>query len=536
MLDFLSKFSKSSHKSLFEESIAGAFVELELDTETKKNLKKRLLNHISADTKEAQLAEGLDKKLHNKEARNSAGVLDFLASIAEAFLNLPKVLPEVLWRERTRENFEASPVPKIFTVFRQAVAFVMLFVVVGGVFLTSFISQTHIVVAQLLVESGVVKIKEADASFFVVVDAAATVRLGDTIRVESNSTAGLTFFDASKMHLTESTEVAITEFKPDYVSREKGDVTVAVLTGSVEAEVAKEGSSSFGVKTSTGSVEAQNAKFSVAVNPETGSTKIQTSKDVVAVKSVHDSESVALIAGEAVVFTDGSEALISKTASEIMEIPLIDEIIADTELIKIRSFDALISAQKNETEIARKILMAVNDQVKLLAFRFGLPEVENNQLSSLEIFIRKNYLFDPSREIALANLNQTATVGEVLNYYFVAPQFLRGVPELEVLAGGDYIPHGRLRNLFAILKAKQLAHVEIHPRVDELVADVTIELVANILGGDVRLVDVLRWMDGQPIFLPVLEKIEPMVPSQNSTIIEAEIQKMREAIRRYVGE
>lgn len=539
-----SKSKNGAKQTRFERMLTRFFSSTaELPQETQENIKKRVLNRIQVMKEERKNAELLDRSIAGEKVQNSAGAVDFLAAIAESLLNLPKTLPNTLWRESARGNFGQKRSFSFFSILRQATALAMLVVVVGGIALTSFISQTRTVVAQLSVESGVVRIKEANSPFFVAVDSIATIRLGDTIRVEMDSAAQLAFYDASKMYLTESTEVAITEFDPDYITREKSEVKVAVLSGSVEAEVAKE-NSSFEIETPTGSVAAQNAKFSVAVNPETGSTKIAASEDVVAVKSTTDTEAVALVAGQAIVFADeASELLISKAAEEVAteevvaELPAIETIATDIDFIQIRTFDALIAAQKDEMIVAGKIRNGIQEKLDTLLADLGLGELEGSELEALEIFVRKNYLAGPQRDATLTHLKRTEKLSSILNYYFVAPQFLTGVPEFEILADSRYEPSGKLRNLFAVLQAKRLAHTEIHVTIDELVAQMTIELAEDLRRQNTanQLAQLLERMDDQPVFLAVLQKLSPMIPSESRAAIDHTIQAMESVVEGYVG-
>ncbi|MFH1546226.1 MAG: FecR domain-containing protein [Patescibacteria group bacterium] len=464
--------------------------------------------------------------------------MDFLAAIAEAFLNLPKVLPQISCRKKIRENFESYRFPSFFGILRQTTAFAMLVIVVGGIALTSFISQTRTAVAQLSVESGVVKIREAKSAFFTEVEKSATIRLGDTIRVGIDSTAELAFYDASKLFLTAETEVSITAFDPDFISRENSGVTVALLSGSLDAEVAKE-NSSFEVETSTGSVEAQNAKFSVSVNSATGSTKIQTSEDVVAVKSSKNSEAVALVAGESVVFEE-EEILFAEAEDKdekAVELPLLKELQTDLEFAKIRSFDALIASQNGDDSIARKIRASVKDSLDSMLLESGISKVEGGEVEALGIFIRKNYLDGPTRELALKNLDQISATSEILNYYLVAPQKLRGIPAFEILARERYVPTGRLRNLFAALLAGELAHAEIKPLVKKLAENLTVEIAKNLSGRDSEksVSELLAGLQDQPIFLPVLEKLEPIVPSATRSLVSDKIDRLEERVREYAG-
>ncbi|MFA6458293.1 MAG: FecR domain-containing protein [Patescibacteria group bacterium] len=532
MFSFWRKFSESPQPARFERSLLRLFVRPRLDAATRANIKKRVLNHIAAECEELRSAELLDLKLSGQKV-HSSGLLDLLAAIAEALLNLPKVLPRHNLREVTREHFQPRNFFRLFAVLRQATAFFVLLVFAGGITLTTFISQTQTAVAQLSVSSGIVKIRVADSPFFEDVREFATVRLGDTIRVGENSTAELAFYDASKMFLTESTEVEITDFKPDLLTRENSSVKVALLSGAVDAEVAKS-DSSFAVETSTGLVEATSAKFSVAVNPTTGSTKIETSEDSVAVKSANDSEAVALTAGESVTFADTVPTV---AVAEIPELPALSKIQTDLELVKVWSFDALIAAENGDQAVAQQTLETNRAKLSDLLAAGGAESVEGDELAAFTDFLQQNYPDGPGRASALADLQQAARVDQILNYYFTAPQKLRGVPEFQILARDGYAPSGRLRNLFAILRAGELAHAEVQPLVDRLSAELTAELFGK-LDNTASLKSanqLLSEMQNQPIFIPILERLQDSVAPKFAEAIGQKIAAMEARVSEYIG-
>ncbi len=503
----------------------------ELDFYTRENLKKRILNHVSAEATEIRNADLLDRKIAGEEIPNSNGLIDFLASIAQTILELPRTLPRLAWREEARQNFQKSkPHFQLFSFLRQATAAAMLFVIVGVVSLTYFVAPTRTAVAQLSVESGTVQLRVADSNFFQNIEKMATIRLGDTIRVDADSTAQLAFYDDSKLHLAEETEMSITDFKPDFVSRGDSAVRVALLAGGIEADVEK--NAAFEIETATSNVEATRAKFSVAIDPTTGSTKIKTDEEMVAVSSHQNSEMVALLAGESVIFAGEKEFSTPLIAAEaVFELPALEKLKTKIDLIKIRNFDALIAAQNDEDEVAHKILTTAEDSLTSLLFACDLTPTEGGKFSALEIFIRKNYPEGATREAVLQNLNQTVIVGKILNYYFVAPQKLRGVPAFEILARDRYAPTGQLRNLFATLRAGELAQTEIQPLVSELADKLTLELAS---GSDENKISVLlASMQNEPIFLPALRKLSEILPTTIRELVDVKIQQLEERVREY---
>ena len=532
MFKFLHRFSNSPSESRFERTFARKFFRPELEISARENLKKRILNRISAEKIENNSAEILDKKLAGEKIP-ALGWLDRLAALAEMLLDLPRVRPRRNWRESTRENFEPGDRRHFFGILRQATAFALLLVVGGGVILTSFVSQTRTAVAQLSVESGIVKIRTAESPFFEKIQKSATIRLGDTVRVENNSTAALNFFDASKMRVTENSEIAITEFSPDFISRENSAVKVAVLAGSVETIVAKEAGNSFEVETSTGSVEAQNATFSVAIDPTDGSTKIETTEEMVAVRSLESSTAVALTAGESVVFAEAEIVALAEISPEIIPEfvpPAIADVRTKSEFIKIRFFDSLIAAEDEDIELAKKIRTDAKTTIAELAESFG---VVDGDLDALALFVRKNYSDDELRSQILADIGQATTLGEILNYYFLAPRKLRGVPEFEILARDGYFPLARVRNLVAVLRAGELAHIEVRPLAADLIAEFIVDLSTDLSAQ--KALDFIATTKNQPIFLPVLRGLLSNADESTTIILQNTIAEMEATISEYLG-
>ncbi|MFH1375376.1 MAG: FecR domain-containing protein [Patescibacteria group bacterium] len=514
----------------------------ELDQEAQENIKKRVLNHIVAEARLYENAEKLDRKIAKRERVISpSGVLDWLAAIAQALAQLPKVLPKVAWRERVRNHFAAWRRPVFLLFLRRAVAFTILFIVLIGTAGTAFVyemQEARAEVARVAVESGVVKIREANQTFFRSIEEETTVRVGDTVRVEEDSTASMVFFDASEMWLTGGTEVAIAGFNLALRGMEKSGVQVALLAGSVETTVAKDANDpAFEIATSTGSVEAQNAKFSVKIDPETGATKVQTEEDIVAVKSIKSNEAVPLVAGETVVFASEKVLAAEVAAAEETELPQIGKLQTGTDIIQIRMFDALIAAQEGSSKTAQKIKNTTQEQLTLLLIECGMTDPGTDRIEVLELFLRNNYPEGPTRDVVSKHLARAATVEKILNYYFFDPAFLRGRPEFEILAASSYTPPGRLRNLFATLRAGQLAHREVQPIISELMEALTVELAGDLLGRETeqRVSELLSGMQAQPIYLPALQKLQPIIPSKARYLVDNKIVELVAGVSAYVG-
>lgn len=514
----------------------------ELPPDAQENMKKRVLNHITAEARLYEDAEKLDRKIAKKERVISpSGVLDWLAAIAQALAQLPKVLPKVAWRERVRDRFAAWRSPAFLLFLRKVVAFAILIIVFVGVAGTAFVyemQEARAEVARVAVESGVVKIREASGTFFRSVEGEATVRVGDTIRVEEDSTARMIFFDASEMWLTADTEIAIADFNLAFRGMERSGVQVALLAGSVETTVAKDVNDPvFEIATSTGSVEAQNAKFSVKIDPETGATKVQTEEDTVAVKSIKSNESVSLVAGETVVFASEKVLAAEIVAAAETELLPLGRLQTGTDIIQIRMFDALIAAQDGNSKTAQKIKNTAQEQLALLLVECGMADPGTDRVEVLELFLRNNYPEGPPRDIVSKYLARAATVEKVLNYYFADLALLRGRPEFEILADSGYTPPGRLRNLFATLRAGQLAHQEVQPIISELMEALTVELAGDLLGRETeqRVSELLSGMQAQPIYLPALQKLQPIIPSKARYLVDNKIVELVAGVSAYAG-
>jgi hypothetical protein len=483
-------------KKKFEELVALQLrAAVSIDSTTRGNIKKRLLNQIAAQKEAARF----DKAM--RPHKNRFGL--FPATV------------------------------------QKTVASFILLLVVGGISLTVSLyrdSTANTKIAWVSTESGVVKILPAGGDFFQTITGEVAVRLGDTIRVDKDSIASLRFWDASKMRLTPETEVAITNFQLDTLENEKSTVRVALLAGSVDTVVNREKTSpAFEIATPSGNVAAKKAKFSVSLDKQTGKVEVATSESSVAVTPASPSndsgETVALVAGQTAVFSD-DKVLVAATDEGDAEVatftpPAFNKILTETDFIQIHLFDALAAAQKGDTWVAQKIEAGVAEDLAQILKEFGVVKTAD-QITTLISLVEKHYPNNPKLAAATANLGRANSVAQILNYYFIQPSLLRGIPEFELLAKSNYQPPAQLQNLFALLKARQLASRAIQPTIETL----TTELISELAAGNFE--KLVAEMD-QPVYLFALRELAPLLPEEKQAVVTGKITELEAQVAEYIG-
>jgi len=484
----------------FEELVALQLrASVSIDSVTRANIKKRLLNQIKAQKEDARF----EKQMQPRRLR------------------LPSLLT--------------------FATFKKTVASLILLLVVVGISFTVSLygnSAAETKVAWVSAESGEVKILPAGGEFFHTITGEVAVKLGDTIRVSKDSVASLRFWDASKMRLTPETEVAITSFELDNLQNEKSAVRVALLSGSVDTVVNREKTSpAFEIATPSGSVAAKKAKFSVSLDKQTGKVEVATSESSVAVTSSTGdntkNETVALVAGQTAVFSDDKvlvAATDEKTEDAVVAFtpPAFSKVLTATDFVQIHFFDALSAAQKGDTWIAKQIEAGIEEDLAGILKEFGVTKTAN-QITALISLLEKNYAENPKLPALTANLTRANSVAQILNYYFIKPNLLRGIPEFELLAKSNYQPPAELQNLFALLKAKQLASRAIQPTVTTLTSELLSELA---LSADfTKLVGEMN----QPVYLFALRELTLLVAVEKQALVATRITELEAQIEKYIG-
>lgn len=485
----------------FEELVALQLrASVSIDSTTRGNIKKRLLNQIKSQQEDARF----EKRMQPRRLR------------------LPSLLT--------------------FAALKKTVASLILALVVGGISFTISLygdSAAQTKVAWVSAESGEVKILSAGGEFFQTISGEVAVKLGDTIRVGKDSVASLRFWDASKMRLTPETELAITSFQLDSLENEKSAVRVALLSGSVDTVVNREKTSpAFEIATPSGSVAAKKAKFSVSLDKQTGKVEVATSESSVAVTSSakqpdNKNETVALVAGQTAVFSD-DKVFVAATDENSEEVaatftpPAFSKVLTATDFVQIHFFDALSAAQKGDTWIAKQIEAGVEDDLAAILKEFGVTKTAN-QLTTLVGLLEKYYAENPKLPALLANLNRADSVAQILNYYFIKPSLLRGIPEFELLAKSNYQPPADLQNLFALLKAKQLASRAIQPTVvtltTELLSEIALSANFSQLVGEMN----------QPVYLFTLRELAPLVAAEKQALVISQITELEAQVAKYIG-
>ena len=527
---------KGNKNSLEDSSFIGLIGKSlpDLGFDVQKKLKRKIFRKIAPSLLIENRAKLLDRKISGKEKiKMPAELLDWLVVIASSLYNLPKVVPRVAWRERVRSRFISLRVP-FWKTLRQSATFAVLFVMVMGIVFT-FVSPADPVfaeVARLSVEKGVAHQRSVGEESFSIVVGEASVRLGDTIRLELDSSARLSFLDKSEIELTSETELSIIEFQQYENETEKNKVKVNVVSGSVLVNA----TSAFEIETPTGSIEANKAEFSVEINQESGAAIVQANKETVAIKSLNDGQEMfALEAGQTATMSS-SQVLLAETVvqPQNLELPKIEELLTKIDIIQIRSFDTLIIAQSGEVNIAQKNQALLREELKGILSSLTLTEVEINSMEALELLLRENYLESPQLSEIFSYLTKIKRVESILNYYLAGTELLRGLPEFELLPS-NYRPPTRFRNIFAVLRVRQLAYEEARSFAKELTSILINDLIASIqAGNNQELLKEIQEGMNEPIYLSSLEKIQESVPLLDEQLSQL-INKLKKEIEAYKG-
>lgn len=431
----------------------------------------------------------------------------------------------------------------VFSRFQKVAASLVLIAMTMGIGLTFFLfspKSSYAEVGKISVETGQVKIRSAEGSFYQPIEKEAIVRVGDNIRVEKNSLALLSLRDTSKIKLSEETELEIKSFQANGTELKQSDVKVTLLSGSVETIVQKNENAALQIQTASGTVQAQNAKFSVTIDPETGKTEVATTEDQVDVTSVNNSQSQSLVAGQTATISEVTDtvAVTDSPSTVVTEpaLPNLENIKLKIDLAKIRSFDALIAAQKGEIENAKKIQALVQNELQQLDKELGAEQIETNEATALRLLVQQFFVESTDRQTCLADLSKIEYIEEILSYYYISPNLLYGLPEFELLPK-NYKPKPALRSLYATLKVYQLARIEeVRPYADKLLNVLVTESASIIIAGDVSpLTESFLANIDQPIYLAALRTLAAQIPEAGQALIQQKITELEGRVQKYVG-
>jgi len=505
------------------------------------DLKKKLLAQIEPRD-EQDHAFLLDKKIRTKPSARPVDMMDWLAVVAFELTLLPKVLPHVAWYEAARARLaRARQLPQLF-LLRRATAFVAFLVVtlgVAGVSLMSSSSATLAGVAVLDITDGIVKVRAADATFFVTVSDGSQIRVGDTIRVEQNGAASLAFADLSEMHLAEGTEITITDSEPvsamPIIRDDESSTRVALMSGSVETEVTQSDTAvSFEIETSTGLIQANKSKFAVSIDTQTGATEVITSEDTVAVRNMTETTSTELLAGERAVL--GGTAVIVDEAPAAAGTDIV-QLATQIDILTTRSFDALVLAQHSQSKTAKKAMQMIHAELAQLSRSLSIEFVAGQEAAALRIWLVSAFAGADELPAMTANLSLISQLETITNHYLVDPTLRRGAPEFDIATRDRYRPTPELRKLHAALSARNLAALDIQPAVSQLIDTVIAAYRRDILDRDSEawLTGLLAGMDQQPLYLPAMQPLAAELPIAHQDMIQPEEVAMQERLSGYIG-
>jgi len=504
------------------------------------DLKRKLFAKITPRS-ERDRAVLLDTRIRNKPTDRPVDMMDWLAVVAFELTLLPKVLPHVAWYEETRARLaRARQLPQVFFV-RRTITAVALVVVIFSVASASFVgmsSSTLAGVAVLDITDGIVKVRSVDETFFVTVANGSHVHVGDTIRVEKDGAASLSFADLSEMHLGEGTEITITDLEPTSHSpiiRDELSTRVALMSGSIETEVSKSNTAaSIEIETSTGLIQANKSKFAVSIDHETGATEVIANEDTVAVRNTAETESTELLAGERAML--GGDAIVVDAAPAAAGTD-ITQLATQIDILTTRSFDALILAQSSQPTSAKTAMGMLHTELAKLSDDLAIEFVAGQEAAALRIWLVSAFSGAPELSTMTANLALISQLEIITNHYLVDATLRRGIPEFEIAMRDRYQPTPELRKLYAALTARNLAALDIQPAVDKLITDTAAMYNHMIIGRHSRVwfSGLLAGMAEQPLYLQIMQQLAASLPASYQDVIQPAEAAMHERLSAYIG-
>lgn len=560
MLNFINTIAKSLKKGLKgllrpKSSLPAVFqtisgITAELSSKTKSLLRGRLLEKIESDANLKRKATLLDRQTL-KKVKNPQDLIDYLILITQRLNQLPKVIPRTAFRERVREHLFLLTKPFPWAqVLKRAIALTVLIIFASGTVFTIFILQPRPALAEigrLSIESGVVRVREANQIFFSEVMTNSPIRIGDTIRVEENGTANLAFLDRSAVRLRQKTEISITYFQTDNSNVGESSVRIALLAGKIEANIAEKSDTAyFSIETPTGVVRAKKSKFAVSVMAS-GHTEVIANEKTITLKTNNSALATSLIAGQTALLSVGKDILVADTstnpenyamdATNLLDIKALS---AEIDILQIRIFGALADAQNGKLEEARLIESAVQERLTDILKSFGVENASANRTEALSLLLKSQLSKSPELEKTFHYLAMIDNIDTILNHYFVAPSFRQGVPEIEIAKRDNYAPPAKLVRLFAALRAKELALSTVEPIVESLITAVTNEYSTDITskGTPVQNTEKLfTGMANQPIYISILQKIKISVAPGFGIrdLINAKVDDLENILEAYKG-
>lgn len=536
-----------------------------LSDETQDALRIRLLNRIGASH-------------HSFAARVSISsrTPDWLTVIADELRLLPRASPRTAWRERVRTEFTVLSAPRRFALFlTRATAFALATVVAIGIASVSFVYETaptYAEVGTLNIAMGSVKIRPADATFFIEARTGTIVHEGDTLRVETAGKATLALTNTGRLELAAHTEIAI---KPQPTTTAivrqqvvEPTVSVAVLSGSVNAKMENQhDTQTLAIETPSGTVAApQASEVAVAVDAA-GTAEVTTSSDNVALTPLDGAltkelpaGSRALLSATTLLVTDlaspvdivttprpvvvaSEHSVQSLTPKPIVETPppVPDPFLAiatEVDILKTRSFDALAFVESGDLAAAMRAAAAADDALVVLARRAD-SAFTGDALAARAFLAAESskHLDDIAQTTFTADLAKLGLLADITRDALANPAQLRGVPEFAIVQRDRYTPTPELRKLFTALSLRNFAASAVQARADTLIS-LVISGYASGLGSannHTWTESLIAGMESQPIYLPALREMRVSAPASVRYILDHKIAELEAAYAAYVG-
>lgn len=546
MRKIFTKISHWSKKSTFRSKLSLVSIlraaRVDISKSTKEHIKRQLFVRIGLVS--AKQAQSLERRI-KRPTNQPNELIDFLAYIAMALRQLPKVLPRVVFKEHVRDRLTALRFRFWIPRLRRVSAFAVVVLLLMSVVLVSFVSQTQTTlaeVARLDVQSGSVKIRPANEKFFTIANDGMSMYVGDTLRVESDSGAELAFLDHSTLRLAADTEIEITAFRADTDILANSQVNLALVTGVVNVDVAKGSTTAtFAIETPSGTVSAQKAKFSVEVG-KNGATQVITDEETVALRT-DDTTTTELTAGKTALLADSGGIEIATTQvvgtpSSKLDLPDPSAVATELDILQIRLFGALSDAQAGNTEVAQKTKTAVGSDLTRLLADFGVTDVVSDQTAVLSMTLIDQTADTTERSEALYYLTVIDQLESILDHYFVTPTLRQGVPELELVRSQNYQPTAQLHRIYTALYAQSLAAESAGVAVQQLITTVAAEYTAQFATVDdpvAYTTVLLRGMANQPLYLDFLQALQAAAPAEVQVLLTKKIAELDAARASYIG-
>lgn len=520
--------------------------------------KRAVVSDVLSKKRQTAVKTRLLAKIHPTDVQPAS----IIACIAADLRALPKVAPDAMWLERTRARLTALPHASwLPIILRQSVAFAVIVLLVTGLFFTTFVSRVQSTLAEevgrITIHDGIVKIREADATFYREATTGDVVRVGAVVRVADDAHASLTLRDAGTVALTSGTEVAITAAKKieslpsaKKHSSASSSVQLALLSGAITARPSNmTQTGAIAITTPTGTVASTETSFAVSVAGD-GTSRVTVADDAI----TSSTDTVTIVPTGEVTPTEVTPGQTAEIASDAVVIeattkPVIDtpkkpafaadDVATAIDILRIRMFDALGYATAGDLVTARRVADRVTDGLDAELRALGVIGITDKRAEALSLAVGEHLATDDLQLMTIRDyLTTIDDIQTIITTYAVTPTLRHAVSEFELIERHRYRPTSELRRLFIALQTTNLASPAIEPTIRTLLADTAEEYGRDLARGDslARTRALIAGMRGEPLYLSALRTMRTYAPASVRYLIDREIVAQTETLRTYRGE